>query len=134
MTIITCDHCGPTRVAPHDVRCPNYEGETYPHHFDYGQDDTPPAHKGEDFAQIGYASHGTSGGDYLHYQPLRDRWPDEGPPLPSPIVFKATHQTVAGLEGTPECVCGYDPRRKHPEATPGQLFAYVGQHIREQRP
>lgn len=130
MTIITCEHCGPTRVAPHDINCPKYDGPGQPKHYE-APGAAPDGHIGANF--IGYASHGTSGGDYLHYQPLRDRWPDEGPPLPSPIVFKATHQTVAGLEGTPECVCGYDPRRKHPEATPGQLFAYVGQHIREQR-
>lgn len=169
MTIITCDHCGPTRVAPHDVRCPNYEGERYPQHFDYGQDGTPPVHKGEDFAQIGYASHGTSGGDYLHYQPLKQPWAEEGGIIgwvgtegraapvyrdqitkttldlrrktltvevaAEPVVSKAAHQTVPNpYSKLPECVCGYRPVQDHPDASPGQLFAYVGQHIRENRP
>jgi hypothetical protein len=50
----------------------------------------------------------------------------------SPIIEKATeHFTVRGRKGA-ECFCGYNPHIDHPEAGRGQLFAYVGQHIRKE--
>ena len=118
MTIITCEHCGPTRVAPHDINCPTRQ----PQHFDEADDGDPtPYHEGVDF---------------MHYQLLKHPWPVQpAPAIREPIAYSVTHQTVPN-EATkkPMCVCGYDPGINHPDASPGQLFAYVGQHIREHRP
>lgn len=108
MTTIHCEHCGPTRVDRHDTKCPTQR----PLHFDEDPGDAMEAryyqwpsqgHVGENFAATPYP--------------------------PSPAVIPSPHKTTMGRHG-PTCACGYNPRHKHPAAEPGQLFAYIGQHIR----
>jgi hypothetical protein len=66
---------------------------------------------------IGYTS------DYPHFPPII--------PNPEPLITRnPDHETMPGRFGA-VCKCGYDPHETHPEAGRGQLFAYVGYHIRE---
>lgn len=131
MTIITCEHCGPTRVAPHDINCPNrkHQGprtplgiEPHPEYVKYVEQRMAAANQGRPDAPS-----------------FSSRWAwAPVPPAPAirePVAYLATHQTRPNpYSKLPECVCGYQPVKDHPDAEPGQLFAYVGQHIRENRP
>lgn len=42
------------------------------------------------------------------------------------VTLRTDHTTRPG----PVCICGYDPAPEHPECGKGELYAYVGQHIR----
>ena len=131
MTEIHCEHCGPTRIAPHDVNCP----------------DTDVVRKGDVIGWAGPPMTDPDPEQHLHFQPLPDSYAvpvrrsavtnryitrETHPHMFSPIVEKATtHYTVKGRRGA-ECNCGYNPYIDHPEAGRGQLFAYVGQHIKNE--
>lgn len=104
MTLIHCEHCG-TRIYPHDTACPTRQVEV---------------HRGE---IIGYTNEAPMHQGFLHYQPLENPWP-----TPAAVTL-SPHKTVMSVTG-PWCQCGYNPRDEHPTAEPGQLFAYIGQHIR----
>lgn len=111
MTIITCEHCGPTRVEPHDTKCP--------------------VRVAEESRQLGHV--GANFAEYTH--PLVD--PNFLYDVPAaaaayPIVAPSPHKTVRNEEtGKPMCACGYDPGLRHPNAEPGQMWAYVGEHVRQ---
>jgi hypothetical protein len=116
MTLIHCEHCG-TRIAPHDSKCPTKQpiGLHLDGHPAYRNDDGT-VRKGDLIGHVGE--------NFLHYQPLENPWP-----TPEAIVTPSPHKTVMSVTG-PWCQCGYNPRDEHPDAEPGQLFAYIGQHIR----
>jgi hypothetical protein len=120
MTEIHCEFCGPTRIAPHDVNCPTQhrtvtEVKAYPNIVLRRQDLT-----------------GWMDGIRETAQDLARITTDTNPEMFSPLIEKATeHFTVMGRKGA-ECFCGYNPHIDHPEAGRGQLFAYVGQHIRNE--
>jgi hypothetical protein len=105
MTIIQCEFCGPERVAPHDVNCPMRNSQ--PKHFDY-----------EDYGYF-------QPGDLIGHAGVNFGF------APEPLITRnPDHETMRGRFGA-VCKCGYDPHETHPEAGRGQLFAYVGYHIRE---
>lgn len=57
---------------------------------------------------------------------------ETAPEMFSPIAEKAkVHYTVRGRRGA-ECFCGFNPSIDHPDAGRGLLFAYVGQHIKNE--
>ena len=135
MTIITCEFCGPTRVAPHDVNCPTRKPAVNPAltaHVDQQVREVAQLHRGGVF--LGYTdiprayTHPLLDPNYLMDFPATIAAMEK---KPEPLVTRnPTHETMPGRFGA-VCKCGYDPHETHPEAGRGQLFAYVGQHIRE---
>ncbi len=112
MTIIHCEHCGPTRVAPHDTKCPTRilkEAVAWPFHVPEGTPISQP-----------FGVPLPTSGNIVGWWGLAS----DPQPLYSP------HCTITTNRG-PECRCGYSPRSDHPDAHNGELFAYVGQHIRK---
>jgi hypothetical protein len=158
MTIIECEHCGPTRVAPHDINCPKRQpeaevyGKTYPFRVDGEQMASLPHPIGYTDIPRAY-THPLLDPNYLMDFPRtlesieQQKWAnlaetakaapmitkDTNPEMFEPIPVPAEHVTFKGRHGA-ECRCGYNPRLTHPDAGRGELYALVGQHIREVRP
>lgn len=122
MTIIQCEFCGPERVAPHDVNCPTRQ--------------SPSAEQiVQAFGRIPVTGHCEVVGWFgtaLKPVPVYGYFPaDAVAPDPEPLITRnPDHETMSGRFGA-VCKCGYDPHETHPDAGRGQLFAYVGYHIRE---
>lgn len=108
MTTIHCEHCGPTRVDRHDTRCVTQIG-----------------HVGVNFGQN---PHPLVDPHFLYDLPATVAAYQQE----YPAAELSIHKTLRNEEtGKPQCGCGYDPGIDHPDVEAGQMFAYIGQHIRQ---
>ena len=129
MTIIQCEFCGPERVAPHDVNCPTRNVL-----IDWASAKNPGTVVSTTVNAVGFTDEHKP---YTHPLPDPNFLMDfpatvaamQRPPEPL-ITRNPDHETMRGRFGA-VCKCGYDPHETHPDAGRGQLFAYVGYHIRE---